>query len=124
MDLLPAQSLARVYLFFPDPWLKNRHHKRRLVQPNFVEKLRKALAPGGLFHAVTDWDDYACHIQEVMGAVEGFSNRAGLGKFHPRPLERPVTKFEQHALRQGHKVRELLYDRICEKYPNKKILRR
>ncbi len=112
LQCLPARSLARVYLFFPDPWPKKRHHKRRLVQSAFVERLRRVLEPGGLFHAATDWDDYARHIQGVMEVADGFINRAGSGKFHPRPLARPLTKFEKRALRRGHEVRDLLYDRI------------
>ena len=112
LDHLPAQSLARVCLFFPDPWSKNRHHKRRLVQAPFIEKLKRTLKIGGLFHAATDWDDYARHIQDVMEAADGFSNRAGSGTFHPRPSDRPLTKFEQRGLRRGHKVRDLLYDRV------------
>lgn len=112
LERMPARSLARIYLFFPDPWLKTRHHKRRLVQPAFAEKLKRVLAPGGLFHAATDWDDYARHMLAVMEETDGFNNRAGAGRFHPRPAERPFTKFEQRGLRQGHKVIDLLYDRI------------
>lgn len=112
LECLPAHSLARVYLFFPDPWSKQRHHKRRLVQTSFVEKLRRVLVPGGLFHVATDWDDYAHHMLGVMEVADGFTNRAGSGNFHPRPVERPLTKFEQRGLQQGHEVRDLLYDRI------------
>lgn len=112
LDLLPAQSLAQVYLFFPDPWSKKRHHKRRLVQSPFVGQLWRVLTPGGLFHAATDWDDYARHIQAVMAAAAGFINRAGPGKFYPRPPTRPLTKFEQRGLQRGHEVRDLLYERM------------
>lgn len=111
LERLPAQSLDRVYLFFPDPWPKQRHHKRRLVQAAFVEKLRRVLRPGGLFHAATDWHDYARHMLAVMEAADGFINRAGSNKFHPRPAERPFTKFEQRGLQRGHEVMDLLYDR-------------
>lgn len=112
LECLPDRSLAGVYLFFPDPWSKKRHHKRRLVQTAFVEKLRRVLEPGGLFHAVTDWDDYARHMLDVMEAADGFVNRAGSGKFHPRPAERPLTKFERRGLRRGHEVRDMLYERL------------
>ncbi len=112
LNHLPTQSLARVYLFFPDPWPKKRHHKRRLVQAPFVDQLRQALEPGGLFHAATDWDDYAHHTQSVLEVADGFTNRAGPGKFHPRPADRPLTKFEQRGLQRGHKVRDLLYELV------------
>lgn len=112
LDHLPARSLARIYLFFPDPWSKQRHHKRRLVQAAFVEKLRQVLEPGGLFHAATDSASYARHMLAVMEAAPGFSNLAGPGRFHPRPTERPLTKFEQRGLRLGHAVTDLLYARL------------
>jgi len=112
LDCLPDHCLARVYLFFPDPWAKTRHHKRRLVQTAFVKKLEQVLECGGLFHAATDWGDYARHMIGVMEAAEGFINQAGSGKFYPRPAERPVTKFERRGLRRGHEVRDLLYERI------------
>ncbi len=112
LDLLPPQSLARVYLFFPDPWLKKRHHKRRLVQAPFVAQLERVLEPGGVFHAATDWEDYALHIQKTMGSTNSFTNRAGPDKFHPRPMDRPLTKFERRGLQQGHNVRDLIYDLV------------
>lgn len=114
LGLLPAQSLAGVYLFFPDPWPKKRHHKRRLVQPAFVEKLKRVLEPGGFFHAATDSIDYARYILNIMETAEGFANRAGYSPdlFHPRPVERPLTKFEQRGLRRGNEARDLFYCRI------------
>jgi len=112
LDLLPAGSLERVSLFFPDPWPKKRHQKRRLVQAPFVEKLRRVLAPGGHFHAATDWDAYARQICGVLEAAEGFSNRSGAGSFYPGPVERPLTKFEKRGLSRGHEIRELIYERI------------
>ncbi len=111
LERLPVQSLEQVCLFFPDPWSKKRHHKRRLVQAPFIEKLKRVLEPGGLFHAATDWDDYARHMLNLLDASDGFTNRAGSGNFHPRPPERPLTKFEQRGLLRGHEVRDLLYDR-------------
>ena len=112
LALLPGASLASVSLFFPDPWPKQRHHKRRLVQAPFVEKLKHVLEPGGHFHAATDWDHYACQICEVMEADDGFSSRSDSGKLYPGAVERPLTKFEKRGLRRGHEVRELVYERI------------
>ena len=112
LELLPTGSMNRVSLFFPDPWPKQRHHKRRLVQAPFVEKLRRVLEPGGHFHAATDWDDYARQICGVMEADNGFSNWSGSGEFYPGPVERALTKFEKRGLRLGREVRELLYKRI------------
>ena len=112
LALLPAGSLARVSLFFPDPWPKQRHQKRRLVQAPFVEKLRRVLEPGGHFHTATDWDDYARQIRRVLEADDGFTSGTGSGEFYPGPVERSVTKFEKRGLRRGHKVRDLLYERI------------
>ena len=112
LERLPAQSLGRVSLFFPDPWPKQRHQKRRLVQAPFVEKLRRVLEPGGHFHAATDWDDYARQMLGVMEDADGFTNWSGSGKFYPGPVERPLTKFEKRGLRRGHEVRDLLYERV------------
>ncbi|MBU0728505.1 MAG: tRNA (guanosine(46)-N7)-methyltransferase TrmB [Proteobacteria bacterium] len=112
LKYLPTQSLAGVYLFFPDPWSKKRHQKRRLVQAAFIEQLRQVLKPGGLFHATTDWDDYARHMLSVIESTDGFVNRAGPGNFHPRPEARPLTQFERRGLQQGHEVRDLIYQRI------------
>jgi tRNA (guanine-N7-)-methyltransferase len=112
LELLPVGSIRRVSLFFPDPWPKTRHHKRRLVQAPFVEKLHRVLEPGGHFHAATDWDDYAHQICGVMEADNGFSNWSGSGEFYPGPVERALTKFEKRGLRLGREVRELLYERI------------
>lgn len=112
LELLPARSLARVSLFFPDPWPKKRHQKRRLVQPPFVEKLHRVLAPGGHFHAATDWAPYALQIRTILEGAAGFNNGAGAGQFYPGPVERPVTKFEKRGLKRGHEVRDLLYERV------------
>lgn len=112
LELLPDQSLGRISLFFPDPWPKTRHQKRRLVQAPFVEKMRRVLAPGGHFHAATDWGDYARQMRGVMEADDGFTNWSGSGEFYPGPVERPLTKFEKRGLKRGHEVRDLLYERI------------
>lgn len=112
LALLPARSLAQVSLFFPDPWPKKRHQKRRLVQAPFVDKLRRVLIPGGHFHAATDWDAYAQQIRGLMEVADGFNNWSGSGQFYSGPVERPLTKFEKRGLKRGHEVRDLLYERI------------
>jgi tRNA (guanine-N7-)-methyltransferase len=109
---LPDAAFDRVLLFFPDPWPKKRHHKRRIVQPDFVELLARKLRTGGILHIATDWEDYAQHMLEVMAGTSSFRNRAGSGSTSPRPDYRPVTKFEQRGLRLGHGVRDLLFERI------------
>jgi tRNA (guanine-N7-)-methyltransferase len=93
-------SLAGIHLFFPDPWPKKRHHKRRLVQPGFAALAARKLAPGGALHAATDWEDYALQIEEVL-AAEPLLERVG------SPGVRPPTKFELRGLKLGHKVRDL-----------------
>jgi len=102
-------SLDAVYLFFADPWHKKKHHKRRIVQPDFVQLLRKKLKTGGLFHMATDWQDYAQHMMRVMNVAEGFENRAGEGQYIERPDYRPLTKFEQRGQRLGHGVWDLIF---------------
>ncbi len=111
-DCIPPQTVSRVQLYFPDPWPKKKHHKRRLVQPDFVAKIRRTLAPGGLLHMATDWLPYAEHMAEVMAAAEGFENTVSQGIYAPRPEFRPVTKFERRGQRLGHGVRDLLYCRL------------
>jgi tRNA (guanine-N7-)-methyltransferase len=108
---LPAGSLDRVQLFFPDPWPKKKHHKRRIVQPALLDLLYRGLKPGGIFHAATDWEDYARHMLAVLEVDGRFENLAGPGAFSPRPADRPLTKFEQRGHRLGHGVWDLLYRR-------------
>ena len=115
---LPPASLAGIQLFFPDPWHKKRHHKRRLVQPPFVELVASRLEPGGIFHAATDWEDYARQILTLFEArPELFDNLAGPGNYAPRPETRPLTKFEQRGQRLGHEVRDLLFRRTAAPFP-------
>jgi len=109
---LAAASLAGVNLFFPDPWPKQRHHKRRIVQPTFVARLGRVIAPGGLFHAATDWLPYAEQMLAVLDAADAlFENTAGRGRFATGPADRPRTKFECRGERLGHEVRDLIYRR-------------
>ena len=105
---IPDASLDGLLLFFPDPWHKKRHHKRRLVQPPFVALVQRKLKPGGLFHLATDWEDYARQMLEVVESVPGWVNLAGTGCFSLRPESRPLTRFEQRGLRLGHGVWDLL----------------
>jgi tRNA (guanine-N7-)-methyltransferase len=106
---IPDNSLAGVQLFFPDPWHKKRHHKRRLVQPEFVKLIWQKLAHNGFFHLATDWEPYAEHMMEVLSKDPGFSNSAGANQFIPRPESRPLTKFEQRGQKLGHGVWDLLF---------------
>lgn len=108
---VPDASLHRVMLYFPDPWPKKRHHKRRIVQPDFARLVASKLEKGGEFHLATDWEDYAQHMLDVMDAATEFTNLAGKGKFSPRPGDRPLTKFEQRGQRLGHGVWDLVYRR-------------
>ena len=109
-DCIADGSLSTVQLFFPDPWHKKKHHKRRIVQPEFAQLLRRKLKTGGTFHMATDWENYAEHMMEVMEAAEGFSNIAGAGNFQDgRPAHRPVTKFERRGQKLGHGVWDLIY---------------
>ena len=109
---LPPASLDRVQLFFPDPWHKKRHHKRRILQPEFIRLLARVIRPGGQFHAATDWQDYAEHMLAVLTAADDlFENAAGPGNYTPRPDYRPLTKFEQRGHRLGHGVWDLVFRR-------------
>ena len=103
--MIPDASLAAIHLFFPDPWPKKRHHKRRLVQPAFAALCARKLARGGLFHAATDWPDYAIQIDAV------FSGNSDFEIVNESKGERTVTKFEKRGLRLGHSVRDLRFRR-------------
>ena len=105
-------TLDEVRIYFPDPWHKKRHHKRRLVQPAFVALLARKLKPGGLLHLATDWEDYARQMHEVCDAEPLLRNRAGPGGVVARPPWRRQTHFETRGLKLGHGVWDLLYERI------------
>jgi tRNA (guanine-N7-)-methyltransferase len=107
--MIAPGSLAGVHVFFPDPWPKKRHHKRRLLQAPFVRALAKALAPGGYLHVATDWAPYAADILATLRAEPLLVNTAE--GFAPRPDGRPKTKFEQRGLARGHEVFDLLFRR-------------
>lgn len=103
-------SLDRIQIFFPDPWHKKKHHKRRLIQPNFVEALRQKLRPGGVLHLATDWEPYALQMMEVLTAAPGYRNCQGPGQWAV-DHGRPGTKFERRGQRLGHGVWDLLFER-------------
>ena len=109
-QMIAPASLAGAHVWFPDPWHKTRHHKRRLVQPPFARLLASRLAEGGYLHCATDWQPYAEQMLAVLGTVPGLVNAAGSG-YAPRPDWRPLTKFEQRGLRLGHGVWDLLFSR-------------
>ena len=106
---IPDNSLDRVQLFFPDPWHKKKHNKRRIVQEKFIQQLAKKLKPGGIFHLATDWEDYAQHMLSVLNSSNLFQNLSKDNTFVPKPTERPTTKFEKRGQRLGHGVWDLLF---------------
>ena len=108
-ECFPPQSIDRLQLYFPDPWHKKKHNKRRIVQPQFVQLVRKKLRPGGVLHMATDWQHYAEQMLETLDEAEGFENVAGIGQYSPRPDYRPMTKFEKRGERLGHGVWDLIY---------------
>ncbi|HEU0188355.1 MAG TPA: tRNA (guanosine(46)-N7)-methyltransferase TrmB [Gallionellaceae bacterium] len=106
-DMLADNALDGVHIFFPDPWHKARHNKRRLIQPPFVAQLAKKLKPGGYIHVATDWQDYAEQVLAVLSAEPSLANTAA--DYAPKPEYRPLTKFEQRGLRLGHGVWDLVF---------------
>jgi len=111
---IARHSLSAVYLYFPDPWPKLRHHKRRIVQPAFIDLVASRLQAGGVFHMATDWEHYAEQALMVLSACPLLANRAGEHRFSERPEYRPLTKFEQRGRRLGHAVRDLIFERRVE----------
>ena len=108
-DMIPDDSLDGVHIFFPDPWHKARHNKRRLIQGPFVAQLARKLKPGGYLHAAIDWQDYAKQILNVLDSEPVLENTAD--GYAPRPEYRPLTKFEQRGLRLGHGVWDIVFRR-------------
>lgn len=108
---VPDQSLAGLQIFFPDPWPKKKHHKRRLIQPEFVALLSQKLKTGGFLHCATDWEDYAIQMLEVLSAEPSLQNSQTDGGYSPRPESRPLTKFESRGERLGHGVWDLIFYR-------------
>jgi tRNA (guanine-N7-)-methyltransferase len=109
---IPAAALDEVLVLFPDPWHKKRHHKRRLIQPPFVELIASRMKPGGVFRLATDWEHYAMQMLEVLGASASFENLSHTGDWVPRPDERAPTRFEKRGARLGHGVWDLAFRRV------------
>lgn len=110
--MLPDQCLDGVHIFFPDPWHKKRHNKRRLIQSGFVDKLVTKLKPGAYIHAATDWEDYAHQILHTLSMHPGLGNRSRRSDgFSEKPRYRPLTKFENRGLRLGHGVWDIVFER-------------
>ena len=107
--MIAPESLSAIHVFFPDPWPKKRHHKRRLIQPPLVRLLSSRLLPGGYLHLATDWEDYALQMLEVLSAEAQLVNSAQ--GFAARPAYRPLTKFETRGLKLGHRVWDLVFRR-------------
>ena len=108
-DMILPDSLAGVHIYFPDPWPKTRHHKRRSIQPAFIKLLASRIAPGGYIHCATDWENYAQQMLAVLGAEPSLANTCD--GYAPRPDFRPQTKFETRGLRLGHGVWDLMFTR-------------
>ena len=108
-QMVAPASLAGVHVYFPDPWHKKRHHKRRLIQPPLVDLLASRLGPGGWLHCATDWEDYAQQMLQVLSDCPALANTAD--GYAPRPAMRPLTKFEARGLKLGHGVWDLLFKR-------------
>lgn len=106
-SMLPVESLDGVHIFFPDPWPKTRHHKRRLIQSHFISLLVTRLKPGAYLHIATDWENYAEHILQVLSHECRLMNTAD--DYAPRPSYRPLTKFEKRGLRLGHAIRDIIF---------------
>ncbi|WP_019673553.1 tRNA (guanosine(46)-N7)-methyltransferase TrmB [Psychrobacter lutiphocae] len=109
MQQLPESHIDRIQLYFPDPWQKKRHYKRRFVSPERMQIVTRVLKAGGWFHAATDWEHYAFWMLDVLDNFQGLTNTAGKGNFTPRPKFRPLTKFEKRGLDRGHGVWDLIY---------------
>ncbi len=112
LSALSRQSLAAIYLYFPDPWPKKKHHKRRIVQAAFIELVATRLTTGGYFHFATDWQPYAEEVLERLEQSGQMENCAGAGRFSPRPAERPATKFERRGRALGHGVWDIVMSRV------------
>ncbi len=106
---IPDNALAGIQIFFPDPWPKKRHHKRRLIQSSFVSLLVEKLKKGGFLHCATDWEEYAFWMRDVLNQEPTLANQSVEGEFVPRPTSRPYTKFEVRGSKLGHNVFDLLF---------------
>jgi tRNA (guanine-N7-)-methyltransferase len=112
LKVIPDESLAKILIFFPDPWPKRRHHKRRLIQTEFCKALVKKLQHGGMLYLATDWEDYAKHTLKVLEAISELQNNAGPHKFADRVDFRTLTKFEMRGQNLGHKIFDLAFKKL------------
>ncbi|WP_392560450.1 tRNA (guanosine(46)-N7)-methyltransferase TrmB [Orbus mooreae] len=111
-NMIADNSLDKVQIFFPDPWHKAKHNKRRIIQPEFVQLLTSKLKVGGILHLATDWQHYAEHMLTVLQSAQGLSNLSSDNSYVPRPESRPMTKFEKRGLNLGHGVWDLQFKRV------------
>lgn len=111
-NMIPNDSLSKLQLFFPDPWHKKRHHKRRIVQVDFLKLVADKLVKGGVIHMATDWQEYAEHMAETGNSCSFLKNLSTEGTYIPRPDFRPMTKFEERGIRLGHGVWDLMFEKI------------
>lgn len=114
LESMPEQSLEKVLLYFPDPWPKTRHQKRRLVQSEFVMQVAQCLQGGGTFHLATDWAHYADQMLQILEACSALKNAYGSAQFAPTAWSRLQTKFERRAKTKGHAIFDLIYTRVCD----------
>ncbi|WP_392561847.1 tRNA (guanosine(46)-N7)-methyltransferase TrmB [Orbus sturtevantii] len=110
--MIADNSLTKIQIFFPDPWHKAKHNKRRIIQPHFVQLLKQKLAIGGILHLATDWQPYAQHMLAVLSSASGFTNLSTDNTYIPRPDDRPLTKFEKRGVNLGHGVWDLQFKRV------------
>ena len=111
-ECFATQSIDRLQLYFPDPWHKKKHNKRRIVKSTFVQQVRAKLRSNGILHMATDWQHYAEQMMETLSEAEGFENCAGAGQYSERPSYRPITKFEKRGEKLGHGVWDLVFKKI------------
>ena len=111
-ECFATQSIDRLQLYFPDPWHKKKHNKRRIVKSTFVQQVREKLRSSGILHMATDWQHYAEQMMETLSEAEGFENCAGAGQYSERPSYRPITKFEKRGEKLGHGVWDLVFKKI------------
>jgi len=111
-ECFATQSIDRLQLYFPDPWHKKKHNKRRIVKSTFVQQVREKLRSNGILHMATDWQHYAEQMMETLSEAEGFENCAGAGQYSERPSYRPITKFEKRGEKLGHGVWDLVFKKI------------
>ena len=110
--MIPLASLSRINLYFPDPWPKKRHHKRRIVQPRFLDRLAERLSAAGSFNVATDWENYAEHIEAAVAESGRFQCAERRVHSGDEPLDRPGTKFERRGLRRGHRIWDWRFERV------------